>query len=140
MARSYCLLCPSNAATTTHSAPCRNGVQKTALHRQSGFTVSVPSADSLPSCLRLIYRASILHLLSSPILLVLLFALVIFHFGILAIPTPYIDPTSPSFDCAHKTRTIWIVIWTCVVTILSCIWAAVRPNIPSIKDNTWKVF
>ena len=85
-------------------------VYKDAPHCQSTFTVSMTSVDSPPSCLHLIFRASILHLLPSPMLLVLLFALMIFHFGVLAIPTPSIDPTSLSFDCAHRTRTIWSII------------------------------
>lgn len=30
-------------------------------------------------------------------------------------------------------RTIWNIIWSCIVTIFACIWIAVHPNIPQPK-------
>ena len=42
-------------------------------------------------------------------------------------------------DLAH-CRTIWNIIWSCLVTIFSCTWVAVHPNIPCPKKreaNGW---
>ena len=32
-------------------------------------------------------------------------------------------------DLAH-CRTIWNIVWSCLVTIFSCTWVAVHPNVP----------
>ena len=37
-------------------------------------------------------------------------------------------------DLAH-CRTIWNIIWSCLVTIFSCTWVAVHPNIPCPKKR-----
>ena len=42
-------------------------------------------------------------------------------------------------DLAH-CRTIWNIVWSCLVTIFSCTWVAVHPNIPCPKKrkaNGW---
>ena len=42
-------------------------------------------------------------------------------------------------DLAH-CRTIWNIIWSCLVTIFSCTWVAVHPNVPCPKKrdaNGW---
>ena len=42
-------------------------------------------------------------------------------------------------DVAH-CRTIWNIVWSCLVTIFSCTWVAVHPNIPCPKKreaNGW---
>ena len=42
-------------------------------------------------------------------------------------------------DLSH-CRTIWNIIWSCLVTIFSCTWVAVHPNIPCPKEreaNSW---
>ena len=42
-------------------------------------------------------------------------------------------------DLAH-CRTIWSIVWDCLVTIFSCTWVAVHPNIPCPKKreaNGW---
>ena len=42
-------------------------------------------------------------------------------------------------DLAH-CRTIWNIVWGCVVTIFSCTWVAVHPNVPCPKKreaNGW---
>ena len=63
----------------------------------------------------------------------------------------YVDASSvPSIDngslagnrCTDLThcRTIWSVVWSCLVTIFSCTWVAVHPNIPCPKKrqaNGW---
>ena len=42
-------------------------------------------------------------------------------------------------DLAH-CRTIWNIVWSCLVTIFSCTWVAVHPNVPCLKKreaNGW---
>ena len=47
------------------------------------------------------------------------------------------DPSFESNHCADLThcRTIWNIIWSCLVTIFSCTWVAVHPNIPCPKKR-----
>ena len=37
-------------------------------------------------------------------------------------------------DLTH-CRTIWNIVWSCVVTIFSCTWVAVHPNVPCPKKR-----
>ena len=39
-------------------------------------------------------------------------------------------------DLAH-CRTIWNIIWSCLVTIFSCTWVTIHPNVPCLKK--WNV-
>ena len=42
-------------------------------------------------------------------------------------------------DLGH-CRMIWNIVWSCLVTIFSCTWVAVHPNVPSPKKqeaNGW---
>ena len=42
-------------------------------------------------------------------------------------------------DLAH-CRTIWNIVWSCLVTIFSCTWVAMHPNVPCPKKrevNGW---
>ena len=55
-----------------------------------------------------------------------------------ASPVPPFD--SPEFDpnsCGVLTRcrTIWNIIWSCLITIFSCIWVAIHLNIPCPKKR-----
>ncbi|KIK66301.1 hypothetical protein GYMLUDRAFT_139298, partial [Collybiopsis luxurians FD-317 M1] len=36
-------------------------------------------------------------------------------------------------------RTRLQIIWSCVAVLVACTWASIHPNIPSPKDNWWKV-
>ena len=58
-------------------------------------------------------------------------------------PIPTIEPRSlmgnHCNDLAH-CRTIWNIVWSCLVTIFSCTWVAVHPNVPCPKKreaNGW---
>jgi hypothetical protein len=37
-------------------------------------------------------------------------------------------------DIGH-CRTIWNIVWSCLVTIFGCIWIAMHPNIPNAKES-----
>ena len=55
-----------------------------------------------------------------------------------ASPVPSID--NRSLDLNHCTnlahcRSIWNIIWSCLVTIFSCTWVAIHPNIPCPKKQ-----
>ena len=56
-----------------------------------------------------------------------------------ASPVPSIDNGSLAGNrCTDLThcRTIWSIVWSCLVTIFSCTWVAVHPNVPSpVKRN-----
>ena len=47
-----------------------------------------------------------------------------------------LEPNSCS-DLSH-CRSIWNIIWSCIVTIFSCTWVAVHPNIPCPKKREGK--
>ena len=47
-----------------------------------------------------------------------------------------LEPNSCS-DLSH-CRSIWNIIWSCTVTIFSCTWVAVHPNIPCPKKREGK--
>ena len=53
-------------------------------------------------------------------------------------PIPSFDKRSleskPCTDLTHY-RTIWNIIWSCLVTIFSCTWVAVHPNIPCSRTR-----
>ncbi|KAG1778930.1 hypothetical protein EV702DRAFT_145017 [Suillus placidus] len=42
---------------------------------------------------------------------------------------------APSF----RTRTIWAIISSCVLTLFACIYSAIHPNIPSPKDSPLRI-
>ncbi|KDQ62098.1 hypothetical protein JAAARDRAFT_189471 [Jaapia argillacea MUCL 33604] len=48
--------------------------------------------------------------------------------------------TAPIYaaDAAH-TRTEWNIIWSCLVTIISCTWIAIHPNIPNPEDSSFRI-
>src|SRR6267143_3193682 len=55
-----------------------------------------------------------------------------------ASPIPFINKRSlqsnPCTDLTH-CRTVWNIIWSCLVTIFSCTWVAVHPNMPCPKKR-----
>lgn len=44
--------------------------------------------------------------------------------------------TDPSDQCETigHCRTVWNIIWSCLVTIFACIWVAIHPNVPQPKS------
>jgi hypothetical protein len=56
------------------------------------------------------------------------------HLGVqaLSIPIPITGCTSQS---QNDGRTIWNIIWSCLITIFSCTWVAIHPNIPSPTES-----
>ena len=53
-------------------------------------------------------------------------------------PIPIIEDRSLTGNhCNDLThcRTIWNIVWSCVVTIFSCTWVAVHPNVPFPKKR-----
>ncbi|EKM82159.1 hypothetical protein AGABI1DRAFT_55347, partial [Agaricus bisporus var. burnettii JB137-S8] len=45
------------------------------------------------------------------------------------------EPCAPS-----DRRTIWDIVWGCLITIFICTWIAIHPNIPAPTDSRWCVF
>lgn len=41
--------------------------------------------------------------------------------------------TDSECDTLGRCRTIWNIIWSCLVTIFACVWVAIHPNIPQPK-------
>src|ERR1700733_9319055 len=72
-------------------------------------------------------------------MLLLLFALTLIrnHTG-LALPVS-LEQSSPSScsDGPQYSRTVWDIVWSCLVTIFACVWAALHPDVPRrLKDGT----
>ena len=73
----------------------------------------------------------------------MLFLIFLYHLAlsIRASPIPPISSLSlePN-SCTGRThsRTIWIIIWSCLATIFSCTWVAVHPNMPCPKQREAK--
>ena len=72
-------------------------------------------------------------------MLFLLFALTLIrnHTG-LALPVS-LEQSSPSScsDTPQNSRTVWDIVWGCLVTIFACIWAALHSDVPQrLKDGT----
>ena len=74
----------------------------------------------------------------------MLFLLLIYYLfqgaSIDATPIPSINNRSFKLDANHRTdlthcRTIWNIVWSCIITIFSCTWIAIHPNIPSPKKK-----
>ena len=58
-----------------------------------------------------------------------------------ASPIPPVNSRSSERNsCTDLThcRSIWNIIWSCTVTIFSCTWVAVHPNIPCPKKREGK--
>jgi len=57
-----------------------------------------------------------------------------------ALPSPFSitgkrQYISSSCSDLHHCRTIWNIIWGSVVTLFSCTWVAVHPNIPQLSSK-----
>ena len=81
--------------------------------------------------------------LSLAMLLMLFVYYIIQWASIDAGPIPSVNDRSPApnhcTDLSH-CRSVWNIIWSCLVTIFSCTWVAVHPNIPcpkKRKTNGW---
>ena len=45
-------------------------------------------------------------------------------------------PSVVSYDIPQ--RSIWELVWSCAVTIFTCTWVALHPNIPTDNELRWK--
>jgi hypothetical protein len=47
-----------------------------------------------------------------------------------------VDQSMPALcNDIRYCRTIWNIIWSCLVTIFGCTWVAVHPNIPNAEEK-----
>ena len=74
----------------------------------------------------------------------MLFALVILYFtfiGVQALPISAVEPSNTVSACdnLHHCRTIWNILWTCLVTISACTWVTVHPNVPARGEGRFTV-
>ena len=55
---------------------------------------------------------------------------------VFALPIPVIEDRSAS-SCTDlgNCRTIWNIVWSCLVTTFACTWVAVHPNVPRPAQN-----
>ena len=55
-------------------------------------------------------------------------------------PCTNLDPAAPSCVCPFNQgqRSLWDIIWGCLVTIFACTWISVHPNIPKAGGPWWK--
>lgn len=59
--------------------------------------------------------------------------------GVQALPIPTADASVSPQSC-DDLRTIWDIIWSCLITIFASSWAAIHPNIPSPEDTRLRIF
>ena len=74
----------------------------------------------------------------------MLFALVFLYFtfiGVRALPISALESSNTVSTCddLHHCRTIWNILWTCLVTISACTWVTVHPNVPAQEDGRFTV-
>ena len=85
------------------------------------------------------------HSDSSQYLFTMLFFILVYYFvQQLSIDTNPIPPinkqsleSNPCIDLTH-CHTIWNIVWSCLITIFSCTWVAIHPNIPCPKKREAK--
>src|ERR1700741_4904037 len=55
----------------------------------------------------------------------------------LAAPTPdaILDDRAASTCTGTGCRSLWNIVWSCIVTIFACTWVAVHPNVPTPARN-----
>ena len=41
--------------------------------------------------------------------------------------------------CPADQRSIWDILWSCLVTIIACSWVSVHPNIPAPNESSWRI-
>jgi hypothetical protein len=46
---------------------------------------------------------------------------------------------SPSCYNVRYCRTVWNIVWSCLVTIFACTWIAIHPNIPSLDERLFTI-
>ena len=87
--------------------------------------------------------ASLFSHLSFAMLLILFFYHLVQWASIDASPVPSIDNHplvgNHCMDLLH-CRSIWNIVWSCLVTIFSCTWVTIHPNVPCLKKweaNGW---
>jgi hypothetical protein len=57
---------------------------------------------------------------------------------VFALPIPVIEYRSTSSSSCtdlNNCRTIWNIVWSCLVTTFACTWVAVHPNVPKPGQN-----
>jgi hypothetical protein len=74
----------------------------------------------------------------------MLFALVFLYFTFIdvqALPISAIESANTASTCdnLYHCRTIWNILWTCLVTISACTWVTVHPNVPAREDGRFMV-
>ena len=50
-------------------------------------------------------------------------------------PIPTVENSSLTGNHCSDRRTIWNIVWSCLVILFSCSWVAVHPNIPCPKKR-----
>jgi len=43
-------------------------------------------------------------------------------------------------DHYFDDRTVWSIVWSCLVTLFACSWVAVHPNVPRATDSNALIF
>ena len=47
------------------------------------------------------------------------------------------DLLLPTCECPPNQRTVFTIVWNCIVTITLCAWTSVHPNIPGPDEGRW---
>ena len=49
------------------------------------------------------------------------------------------DLLLPTCECPPNQRTLFSIVWNCIMTINLCTWTSVHPNIPGPDEGWWEV-
>lgn len=55
------------------------------------------------------------------------------------LPISAVEAVQSTCDDLHHCRTIWNIIWSCVVTIPACTWVTVHPNVLAQDENKFTI-
>jgi hypothetical protein len=56
------------------------------------------------------------------------------------VPLPLSTLVDAAVCAQSDQRSMWDIVWGCIVTIFSCTWIAIHPNISGPDDSRWCVF
>jgi hypothetical protein len=72
----------------------------------------------------------------------MLFALSLLHFSgraTQALPLPAADQCPLPAEHAQYTRTTIGIVWSCLVTVIACVWVSIHPNVPGPNETAYAV-
>jgi hypothetical protein len=70
--------------------------------------------------------------------MVMLFALTLLYFSgraVQALPLLAADQSTPPSEQLPQGRTTMGIVWSCLATVIACVWVSVHPNVPGPNEG-----